>query len=86
MKDKVLPFIIGVLIGAIITSVGFMIYLNTHKIGRRHDFNRQPQMKQSQSSMRDERSFQEKSENRRTRPEKTEQDNSKVQNDKTSNT
>lgn len=86
MKDKVLPFIIGVLIGAIIASTGFMIYINTHKIGRKHDFNRPPQMNQSQSSMRDRRRLQEKSENRRTKPEQSEQNNSTTENDKTSNT
>lgn len=50
MKEKVLPFIIGVLVGAIIASAGFMIYINTHKIGRKHDFNRPLQMNQSQDS------------------------------------
>ena len=30
MKEKVLPFIIGVLVSAIIASAGFMIYINTH--------------------------------------------------------
>lgn len=86
MKDKVLPFIIGVLVGAIIASAGFMIYINTHKIGRKHDFNRLPQMNQSQSSMRDGRRFQDKSENRRTKPEQLDQNNSTTENDKTSNT
>lgn len=31
MKNKVIPFIIGVLVGAIITSVGFIIYMNANK-------------------------------------------------------
>ncbi len=31
MKSKVLIFIIGLLIGAIITSAGFMIYINANK-------------------------------------------------------
>jgi len=36
--------------------------------------------------MRDGRRFQEKSENRRTKPEQSEQNNSTIENDKTSNT
>ncbi len=30
MKKKILPFIIGILIGAIITTVGFLIYEKTN--------------------------------------------------------
>lgn len=32
MKDKILIFIIGILVGAIITTCGFMIYNKTHNI------------------------------------------------------
>ena len=34
MKNKILPFIIGILVGAIITTVGFLIYekTNTNKM------------------------------------------------------
>ena len=30
MKNKILPFIIGILVGAIITTVGFLIYEKTN--------------------------------------------------------
>ena len=43
MKNKILPLIIGILIGVIITSAGFMIYMKTNKAGRRGDF-RPPEM------------------------------------------
>ena len=42
-------------------------------------------MNQSQSSMRDGRRMQERPENRRTKPEQSEQNNSTTENDKTSN-
>ena len=50
MKDKILTLIIGILIGAIITSAGFVIYINTNKKGKGHDLGRPPQMNQSQDS------------------------------------
>ena len=31
MKDKILVFIIGLLVGAVITASGFLIYQNTNK-------------------------------------------------------
>lgn len=30
MKNKILPFVIGILVGAIITTVGFLIYEKTN--------------------------------------------------------
>lgn len=48
MKDKILTLIIGVLIGAIITSAGFVIYMKTNNTGKNHNFGKQPQMNQSQ--------------------------------------
>ncbi len=34
MKNKILPFVIGVLIGAIITTAGFLIYEKTNTNNR----------------------------------------------------
>lgn len=59
MKDKILTLIIGILIGAIIASTGFIIYIKTNNKGRKHDFGAPPQMNQSQNS----------SQNRDTPPE-----------------
>lgn len=42
MKNKVLTFIIGVLVGAIITTLGFLIY---NKVVVKNNFN-QPEMMQ----------------------------------------
>ena len=42
MKDKILTFIIGVLVGAIITTLGFLIY---NKVVVKNNFN-QPEMMQ----------------------------------------
>lgn len=50
MKNKILPFIIGVLIGAIIASVGFAIYLKTNRKNRPNFRGTPPQMNQSQDS------------------------------------
>ena len=50
MKGKIVPLIIGILIGAIITSAGFIIYMKTTKKGGRPDFKDFPQMDQSQDS------------------------------------
>ena len=50
MKNKILPFIIGLLIGAIIASAGFVIYNKTNNKNK-HDFRgAPPQMNQSQDS------------------------------------
>ena len=50
MKNKILPFIIGVLIGAIIASAGFVIYIKANN-NKRPDFRgTPPQMNQSQDS------------------------------------
>ena len=50
MKEKILPFIIGLLIGAIIASAGFVIYNKTNNKNK-HDFRgAPPQMNQSQDS------------------------------------
>ena len=38
MKDKILIFIIGVLIGAIIASAGFVIYIKTNDTNQNQDF------------------------------------------------
>ena len=53
MKNKILPFIIGLLIGAIIASTGFVIYNKSNKKNK-HDFRgTPPQMNQSQDSNND---------------------------------
>lgn len=50
MKNKILPFIIGLLIGAIIASAGFVIYIKANN-NKRPDFRgTPPQMNQSQDS------------------------------------
>ena len=50
MKNKILPFIIGMLIGAIIASAGFLIYIKANN-NKRPDFRgAPPQMNQSQDS------------------------------------
>ena len=46
MKGKVVTLIIGILIGAIIASAGFLIYTKTSRKG--NDFGGPPQMNQSQ--------------------------------------
>ena len=53
MKEKLTNISIGVLIGAIITSICFIIYINVKGIGRRHDFGGPPQMRQAQELRRD---------------------------------
>ncbi len=50
MKNKILPFIIGLLIGAIIASTGFAIYLKTNRKNRPNSRGTPPQMNQSQDS------------------------------------
>ena len=50
MKNKILPFIIGLLIGAIIASAGFAIYLKTNRKNRPDFRGTPPQMNQSQDS------------------------------------
>ena len=50
MKNKILPFIIGLLIGAIIASAGFAIYLKTNRKNRPNFRGTPPQMNQSQDS------------------------------------
>ena len=50
MKNKILPFIIGLLIGAIIASAGFVIYLKTNRKNRPDFRGTPPQMNQSQDS------------------------------------
>lgn len=53
MKNKILPFIIGLLIGAIIASAGFVIYNKTNNKNK-HDFRgTPPKMNQSQDSNND---------------------------------
>ena len=37
MKNKILPFIIGILIGAIITTAGFLIYEKTNSNNMMHN-------------------------------------------------
>ena len=52
MKDKILTLIIGMLIGAIIASSGFVIYMkanNTNNTNQRPDFDNPPQMNQNQN-------------------------------------
>lgn len=49
MKDKILTLIIGILIGAIITSAGFIIYNKSHNRNKRPDFGTPPQMHQRQN-------------------------------------
>lgn len=48
MKEKLINIGIGVLIGAIVTSIGFTIYIKTKGVGKRPDFGDRPQMKQMQ--------------------------------------
>ena len=50
MKNKILPFIIGVLIGAIIASAGFLIYIKANNNNRPDFRGTPPQMNQSQDS------------------------------------
>ena len=50
MKNKILPFIIGLLIGAIIAFAGFAIYLKTNRKNRPNFRGTPPQMNQSQDS------------------------------------
>ena len=47
MKDKILTLIIGILIGAIISSTGFGIYLKTSNTNK--EFNNPPEMNQGQN-------------------------------------
>lgn len=49
MKSKILTLIIGILIGAIIASTGFIIYNKVNSKSKKHDLGDRPQMKQSQS-------------------------------------
>ena len=54
MKNKILPLIIGILIGAIIASAGFIIYIKTNNLSKRPDFGgKMPQMNQSQDANKD---------------------------------
>ena len=55
MKEKMINIGIGVLLGVIITSICFTIYINAKGIGKRHDFRDQPQIKQSQDFRRDDK-------------------------------
>lgn len=48
MKSKILNLIIGILIGAIIASAGFIIYNKVNSKSKKHSFDDRPQMKQSQ--------------------------------------
>ena len=48
MKDKILTLIIGILIGAIIASAGFVIYNKTNNKNKGPRFGTPPQMNQSQ--------------------------------------
>ena len=53
MKSKVLTLIIGILIGAILASAGFAIFINTNKLEKRPDFGAPPQMNQMKDSNQD---------------------------------
>ena len=48
MKEKLINIGIGVLIGVVITSIGFLIYINAKGIGKKPNFGQPPQMKQMQ--------------------------------------
>ena len=48
MKDKILTLIIGILIGAIIASAGFVIYIKTNNTNKGPGSGTPPQMNQSQ--------------------------------------
>ena len=50
MKDKILTLIIGILIGAIIASAGFIIYSKTHNTSKGAESGTPPQMNQSENS------------------------------------
>lgn len=52
MKDKILTLVIGILIGAIITAIGFVVYMKTSDAGKRPDFDNFPQTRQSGDSRR----------------------------------
>ena len=52
MKDKILTLIIGMLIGAIIASAGFVLYIktnNTNNTNQRPEFGNPPPMNQNQN-------------------------------------
>ena len=55
MKQKLINIGIGVLIGVIITSICFIIYINVKGVGRKHDFDGRPQMIQGQEFRRDDK-------------------------------
>ena len=48
MKNKILTLIIGILIGAIITSIGFIIYIKTNNINNNAKRRMPQHMNQSQ--------------------------------------
>ena len=54
-KQKLINIGIGVLIGAIITSICFIICINVKGVGRRHDFDGRPQMTHSQEFRKDDK-------------------------------
>ena len=78
MKDKVLVFIIGLLVGAVITASGFLIYQNANK-----NTNQMPNSEQMQMMEKPDGDPPEKpsgTENDSNRPEPTSNDNSSTNN------
>ena len=53
MKKRLINIGIGVIIGVVITSIGFIIYINAKGVGRKPDFSKPPQMTQGQEFKKD---------------------------------
>ena len=53
MKEKLINIGIGVVIGVIVTSICFIVYINVKGIGKKRGFDGPPKMNQSQSFNKD---------------------------------
>ena len=81
MKDKVLVFIIGLLVGAVITASGFLIYQNANKNANQMPNGEQMQMMEKPDGEPPEKpSESENSENDSNRPEPPSKNNSLTNN------
>lgn len=58
MKERIINILIGVLIGVVITSIGFVIYINASGVNKRHNLGNPPQMMQCQDFGRNDRGMQ----------------------------
>lgn len=67
MKNKILTFVIGVLVGAIITAIGFLVYNKTQNNGR--PSGERPQMTQQGEGTRPEKPSGEQGDDQGTPPE-----------------